>query len=503
MDASDRGLIELLRTASGLNVRVVESLLVGWEKEGLPGERLCAFLERQGLIPTEHAATLKLAAKGYVALADVSDLLDREAILAWFAKHSSALIGATASAPATPVPVQAAAAENPSPAPREIPEEAPDSPGHSELPTVAEQEALRPTEWVVPTRSTAGARQVETRATPSSATPFSTGQVLGRYLLLELLGQGSAGIVYRALHQTLNIPVAIKVLRSGAFEEDPWVRQQLQLEARLLAQLNHPNIVRVWDFDDSADRPYLVLEFVEGLSLQQLIQQSGKLRVDRAIRIVLQVAHGLAAAHHLGIVHRDVKPGNILLTRSGEAKLTDLGLAVVAGSQRHSHHDSDSSRPGLLAGTAAYMAPEQSSGADHIDHRADIYALGVTFYQAVTGKLPFEGKTLMEVVWKHARQTAIPPHELAPDVPITVSNMIAQMMAKDPLDRYDGYDELLAELGGICRALDAPVAAAPPTEIADGMRTGGPTAGPSDADAAVRQSRKRWRSWLSFLGNDK
>jgi len=253
---------------------------------------------------------------------------------------------------------------------------------------------------------------------PSSA--FATnkleiGQTLGRCLLTERVGQGSSGIVFRGLHQSLNIPVAIKVLNlaNGTGVD---VFRQIRTEARLLARLNHPNVVRVWDFEDDPEMPYLVLEYVEGLSLAELIQQSGRLRLDRAMQAIAQISQGLNAARKLGIVHRDVKPANILMARDGTAKLADLGLAVCVG-ERISVKLANVSAPiESLAGTIAYMAPEQAKHGGKIDHRSDIYALGATFYHGVTGQMPFTGKTRMEVLTKHANEPAVPPHERVPDV---------------------------------------------------------------------------------------
>jgi serine/threonine protein kinase len=253
------------------------------------------------------------------------------------------------------------------------------------------------------------------------------------------------GVVFRAFHQSLGIPVAVKVLRAEEVELDPNLYQQLKSEARLLAQLNHPNVVRVWDFEDHPRHPYLVLDLIEGLSLLELIQQSGRLQLDRAVEIILQAAEGLAAALAIGVIHRDVKPANILLARNGTAKLADFGLAVVRTRELLAN---DTGPPSALApaGTPAYMAPEQYFAPETVDHRADIYSLGATFYHALTGRVPFEGRSVREVLLKQSQEQLVPAHELVPGLPHRVTEVLKRMMAKDPEERYQNYTELLAAM---------------------------------------------------------
>jgi serine/threonine protein kinase len=241
--------------------------------------------------------------------------------------------------------------------------------------------------------------------------------------------------------------VAIKFLRSWTLLTDPGVVDQFRAEARLLARLNHPNVVRVWDFEDDPQRPWLVLEYVEGLTAADLISRSGQLQPWLARRITLQVARGLQAAASLGIIHRDVKPANILLTHNEEmAKLADLGLAlVVAGAPA----EAAASGPGFtgVAGTAAYMAPEQAEGAvNHVDHRADIYALGATLYHMLTGRPAFQGRTCHELILKHAVEPPRPPSELAPAISADLDDIVLRMLAKKPTDRYPDYEALIGDL---------------------------------------------------------
>jgi hypothetical protein len=284
-------------------------------------------------------------------------------------------------------------------------------------------------------------------AAPPASTPtappggeLTCGQFLGRCLITGRLAQGSYGTVYRALHRTLNIPVAVKVLHPDLLDSATGAANQFRGEALMLARLNHPNIVRVWDFDDTVTPPYLVLEFVEGATVAELIASRGSVRIDLAVRIVLQVVDGLEAAFRHGIVHRDIKPANLLLTRGEHVKIADLGLASVADRGRGLGYLPAAAD--ALAGTVAYLAPEQAGRPAAADHRSDMYSLGATFYHMLTGRLPFTGRSPLEVLLKHDRQPVTPPHEVSPDIDRGLSELIVRMLAKDPASRFASYDDL-------------------------------------------------------------
>lgn len=289
-----------------------------------------------------------------------------------------------------------------------------------------------------------------TTTSRSESADLPSGHLLGRCVVSGRLAHGSYGVVYQATHQTLNIPVAIKVLHPDLLRAESRAAAQFRSEAMLLARLNHPNIVRVWDFDDSVKPPYLVLEFVDGANVAELIQRDGSVPMEVALRIVRQVVDGLAAAFQHGIVHRDVKPANILLTQDGNSKIADLGLAVCADRSRDlSHLAPSATNPKAMMGTVAYLAPEQAGGPGTIDHRSDIYSLGATFYHMVTGQLPFLGHSALEVLMKHSRQPVTPPHEILPGFDRGVSDLIVRMMAKSPHDRYATYDHLRTALANL------------------------------------------------------
>jgi serine/threonine protein kinase len=273
------------------------------------------------------------------------------------------------------------------------------------------------------------------------------GEVLGKYRLTGVLGEGSTSRVYRGEHVRLPLAVAVKVF--GAAEWlDPAALHQLRQEAALLCGLNHPNIIRLWDFDDEGAHPYLVTELVAGPPLGRMVAEGGALLPDWAVHLAAQVAAGLEAALELGIVHRDVKPSNILLTTDGRAKLADLGLAVTVGPVLSTRRD-DPTPAGAITGTAGYIAPEQARNAAPIDHRADVYSLGATLYHCVCGRLPFTGRSAMEVILKHVREAPVPPRVVAPRVPARLSDLILRMMAKSPEDRFDTYAELRHEMQAV------------------------------------------------------
>jgi serine/threonine protein kinase len=200
-------------------------------------------------------------------------------------------------------------------------------------------------------------------------------------------------------------------------------------------------VVRVLDFEDHPTRPYVVMEFVDGLTAADLIRQSGRLAPARAVEVALDVTAALTAAHAIGMIHRDVKPGNVLVTRAGGSKLVDLGLATLARPEADAA-DAGSEPP---EGTIGYMSPEALTGAP-CDHRSDIYSLGATLFHLAAGRLPFAGRSAAEVILKHLRQPPPALHESVPGVPPQLSAVIQAMMAKDPAGRYQTYEDLRSDL---------------------------------------------------------
>jgi eukaryotic-like serine/threonine-protein kinase len=270
--------------------------------------------------------------------------------------------------------------------------------------------------------------------------------IAGRYELEELVGSGGMSSVYRAHDRLLERNVALKVLHEQ-FTGDGDHVERFRREARAVAQLSHPNIVTVIDRGEQDSRQFIVFEYIPGENLKGLVERTGPLPERDALRLGLQVARGLAFAHGQGLVHRDVKPQNVLLTEEGRAKVTDFGIARsldVAGGL---------TRTGTVMGTSDYIAPEQARGA-HVDELSDVYSLGAVLYELLAGEVPFSGDNFVAVAMRHINEPPPSVRERRPDVSPRLDAAIRRAMAKDPGDRFRSMDELAAELQGCLRELD-------------------------------------------------
>jgi serine/threonine protein kinase len=291
---------------------------------------------------------------------------------------------------------------------------------------------------------------------------------LGDFRILRKMGCGSTGAIYLARQESLGRQVALKVLaRRMARRMDLLAR--FYREAGLLCRLDHPGIVRGYGVGEEEGFHYFALEYVDGLNADTLRQQyGGTFALGDALHLALRCAEALAYAHQHEVVHRDIKPKNILVSRPGDVKLTDLGLAKPTDEQQHL------TASGVGMGTPAYVAPEQGRNAKHADHRSDIYALGCVLYEFLTGQPPFGGPDVIELLHAKERGEFPAPSRLNRGVPTCCDHVLARMLARDPANRYQGYPELIRDLEGM--GLAEPRLSFTP--LPDGEKVGKPAQGP-------------------------
>jgi eukaryotic-like serine/threonine-protein kinase len=268
------------------------------------------------------------------------------------------------------------------------------------------------------------------------------GSVLGKYRLERTIGMGGFGAVYRARHVVLDNVVALKLMRPSVIRTRPALLRLLTEEARFAARIDHANVVRVHDVATSNDHTYIVMEHVDGPDLSVMMKWRGALPYKMVVRILRHIVAALAAGLAENLVHRDVKPSNILLTRAGVTKLADFGLA-----QSSSAAEITGVRG--VVGTAAYMAPEQASDSKHVDFRSDIYSLGVTAYHALTGGLPFSDHDPKQLAVAHLTQPVVPPSRFIPAIPAALDALVIAMMAKRAEDRPPSYAAIESELRAV------------------------------------------------------
>jgi eukaryotic-like serine/threonine-protein kinase len=330
----------------------------------------------------------------------------------------------------------------------------------------------------------------------------------GRYELDGVVGRGGMAEVYRARDIRLDRIVAIKTLRAD-LARDQIFQARFRREAQSAASLNHPSIVAVYDTgEDMATGvpvPYIVMEFVEGRTVRDLLQDGHRLLPERSLEIIDGVLRALDYSHQAGIVHRDIKPGNVMVTRNGDVKVMDFGIARAM-----SDAQATMTQTAQVIGTAQYLSPEQARG-ERVDSRSDLYSTGCLLYELLTGRPPFTGDSPVAIAYQHVRENPIPPSRVDPDVPAWADAIVLKAMAKSPADRYQTAADMRADLQRAASGL--PVAAAPPTRVdmyqgtqrmsADPM-TGGTSAIPPVADyeyagAGYDRGRGGGRRWIPWV----
>ena len=318
--------------------------------------------------------------------------------------------------------------------------------------------------------------------------------IAGRYELEELVGTGGMSSVYRARDRQLERLVALKVLHERLGADDEHV-SRFRHEARAVAQLSHPNVVTVIDRGEDGGRQFIVFEYVDGENLKQFCERTGPLPVRRALEIAVTVADGLAYAHEHGVVHRDVKPQNVLLSRDGELKVTDFGIA------RSLDAESGLTVTGTVLGTSSYLSPEQASGL-RVTPAADVYSLGVVLYELLAGEVPFPGGNQVVVALKHVNEPPPSLLERRPDVPVRLASAVARALQKEPEQRFASMDDFAAELRACLAGLESPEAeltmvAAPPPPLT-------PPPPPLRTDApptrVARRARRRMPLVVALVG---
>ncbi len=329
---------------------------------------------------------------------------------------------------------------------------------------------------------------------------------LGPYRVLAKLGQGGMGTVYKALHTRLEKVVAVKVLPADRMTDEAAV-SRFEREMRSVGKLDHPNIVRATDADEDDGLHYLVMEFVDGLDLSEVVRQHGPLPAAEACELVRQSALGLEHAHEHGLVHRDIKPSNLMLTRKGVVKILDMGLALL--DEPHIAEGKELTQSGQLMGTIDYMAPEQGTDTHHVDIRADIYSLGATLYKLLTGSAPFAGPkydSLMKKLVALAGEEPTSVTETRPDLPPELVPLVTRMLAKSPDARFATPAEVARELeplaaGADLRALLATATGAEKCDDATTGETSGPIRSSLSATEACRASSSQAATEPTVLGD--
>jgi eukaryotic-like serine/threonine-protein kinase len=304
--------------------------------------------------------------------------------------------------------------------------------------------------------------------------------IADRFELEELVGSGGMSTVFRARDLQLDRRVAIKILHER-YAEDPEYVERFRREARAVAQLSHPNIVTVIDRGDEGGRQYIVFEHVEGENLKELVTRTGRMSPRRALELVIPVADGLAFAHEHGLVHRDVKPQNVLLSSEGEVKVTDFGIA------RSLDVEHGVTQTGTVLGTSEYLAPEQASDGP-VSPATDEYSLGVVLWELLTGEVPFTGENFVAVALRHVNEPPPRLREQRPDLPPRLAAAVERTLAKDPARRFPSMAALAAELRACLAELDAGPAAAAEDDSALTLVSPAVSA---PAPAPARRTRRR------------
>ena len=309
----------------------------------------------------------------------------------------------------------------------------------------------------------------------------------GRYEIMNIIGEGGMAIVYRALDHRLNRYVAVKIMRSEMAADEEF-RRRFNAESQAVAMLSHPNIVAVYDVSRSETMEYIVMELIDGITLKQYMDKRGMLAWREAVHFSKQIAKALTQAHERGIIHRDIKPQNIMLLRDGTIKVADFGIAALES-------EVDEKPDGQAIGSIHYIAPEQARG-ESPDARSDIYSLGVLMYEMLTGNVPYTGDTLGEIAIKHMQHAPTSPSKINPDIPEALERITLKAMASRIDQRYQSAAELLGDLDQLTTVKPQPESEEPVTqEQGHGVK---PVRSSTELSKANYQRRRRRANKVSF-----
>jgi beta-lactam-binding protein with PASTA domain/tRNA A-37 threonylcarbamoyl transferase component Bud32 len=314
----------------------------------------------------------------------------------------------------------------------------------------------------------------------------------GRYEVLERVGAGGMAEVYRARDDLLGREVAVKVLNER-FASDRSFVERFRREAQSAANLNHPNIVSLYDYGSDNGTYFIVMEYIDGRPLDEIIRREGNLLPERAAEIAADIAQALHKAHDGGLVHRDIKPSNVMLTSSGQTKVTDFGIARALVSDG----EPTVTQTGMVIGTASYLSPEQAQG-NPVDARSDVYSLGCVLYEMLTGAPPFQGQSPLAIAYKHVREDPVPPSRGNSDVPAALDAIVMKALAKNPDNRFSSAMELKQDLDRFLAG--QPVQATPllADDTAAMSRVGGRVATTATYEEPAARRRALW-PWLGVL----
>src|SRR5260370_371333 len=332
----------------------------------------------------------------------------------------------------------------------------------AEDPTYVETVARKGYRFLAPVRRVGEPVELPTQALGS----LQGGSEISHYRVQELIASGGMGLVYRAVDVYLNRSVALKILPDAS--PDRISLERFQNEARTLSRLDHPNICTVYEFGEHLGRPFMAMQLLDGETVRDRIARQGPVDVQELIRVAIDIANGLGAAHRQGIIHQDIKPGNLFLTRSGQAKVLDFGIATLAahrnsagsGSQQDAAPDA-----GSVPGTAAYMSPEQIRGGN-IDPRTDVFSLGLVLYEMATGRHAFAGDSLSGTSQSILDAEPVPPSRFNPALSLQLDQTILKALEKDPENRFANAADLRDAINQIDSASQSTAGAEPPVQTA-------------------------------------